>query len=308
MTATYVGRVACVVALGMATVESRAVQRFTEWSEPVNLGPVVNSEFNDSYPAVSRHGLSLYFASNRPGSQGVDLWVSRRTTATAPWGPPVNLGPNINTPFVEDAPAISRDGHWLFFDSNRSDGHGGLDLWVSWRAHTHDDFGWQPAVNLGAGINTSTLDAGPAPFENDDAGVPQLFFVSNRPGGLGGNDLYVSHLAAGGSYDSGTNLAELNSPQGEFRPTIRFDGLELLFGSNRPGSVPGSSLWVANRKTVHGTWSSPEPLGPVINSGRFENTPYLAPDGLALYFAAFRPDSVGGSDLYVTTRSRKRGR
>lgn len=69
-----------------------------------------------------------------------------------------------------------------------------------------------------------------------------------------------------------------------------------------------SSLWVANRATVPETWSSSGPLGPVINSGRFENTLYFAPDGLELYFAAIRPDSVGGSDLYVTTRSRKRER
>lgn len=287
------------------TVDSLAVQTFSDWSEPVNLGPLINSAFNDSYPAVSQQGLSLYFASNRPGSLSVDLWVSRRATLNEPWGPPVNLGPNINTEFVEDAPAISRDGHWLFFDSTRPDGLGGLDHWVSWRRHTHDDFGWLPAVNLGPGINTSALDAGPAPFENDDVGIPLLFFVSNRPGGLGANDVYVSQRASDGSYDAGTPVFEVNSPQGEFRPAIRFDGLEIIFGSNRPAPVPGFRMWASTRTTVYEPWSPPVPLGPQINSGAFENLPYLSPDGKALYFSAFRSDTRGGSDLYVSTRSRR---
>jgi hypothetical protein len=165
-----------------------------------------------------------------------------------------------------------------------------------------------PAVNLGAGINTSVLDAGPAPFENDDIGIPLLFFVSNRPGGLGANDIYVSEGEGDGPYSAGEAIVELNSPQGEFRPTIRFDGLEILFGSNRPGPAPGASLWVSNRQTVHEPWSPPVPLGAHINSGAFENVPYLSPDGMALYFSAFRPGGHGGADLYVSTRSRRTGK
>jgi hypothetical protein len=299
--------VAAAGAVTFLTAESLAVQKFSGWSEPVNLGPLVNSEFSDTYPAVSQKGLSLYFASNRPGSLGVDLWVARRASVDHPWEPPVNLGPNVNTSSVEDAPAISRDGHWLFFDSTRPDGHGALDLWVSWRAHTNDDFGWLPAVNLGAGINTNVLDAGPAPLENDDARMPLLFFVSNRAGGIGFNDIYVSRGDGDGPYTAGTPVTELNSPQGEFRPTIRYDGLEIVFGSNRPASVPGSALWTSHRTRVDEPWSPPVELGPPVNGGFFENSPYLSRDGRALYFSAVRPDRIGGFDLYVSTRSRNTG-
>jgi hypothetical protein len=295
-------------AAALLGTEPLAVQKLSDWSVPVNLGPLVNSASHDTYAVVSKKGLSLYFASNRPGSEGVDLWVSQRPSQDAGWGPPVNLGSHINTPFVEDAPALSRDEHWLFFDSTRPDGHGGLDHWASWRANPHDDFGWLPAVNLGAGINTPFLDAGPAPFANDDAGVPLLFFVSNRPGGLGANDIYFSQLLPDGVYDAGTRVPALNSPQGEFRPTVRFDGLEIVFGSNRPGPVPGSTLWASTRNEVDDVWSPPAPLGPHINSGAFENVPSLSPDGLSLYFNAVRPGGVGGADLHVSTRVRQTGK
>ena len=78
----------------------------------------------------------------------------------------------------EMVPAFSRDGHLMFFASNRLEGSfGGVDIWVSRREHTHDDFAWQPAENLGAGVNSSSLDAGPSYFENDEVGVPQLYFT-----------------------------------------------------------------------------------------------------------------------------------
>jgi hypothetical protein len=65
---------------------------------------------------------------------------------------------------------------------------------------------------------------------------------------------------------------------------------------------------MSSRTTVFEPWSSPVSLGTIINSGAFENTPYLSPDGRELYFSAFRADRLGGSDLYVSTRSRRTGR
>src|SRR5262245_9163152 len=75
-----------------------SAQRFSAWSAAVNLGPVVNSAGDEERPAISRDGLSLYFSSTRPGGfAGPDLYVSQRLSLEDPWGPPVNLGPNINT-------------------------------------------------------------------------------------------------------------------------------------------------------------------------------------------------------------------
>src|SRR5262245_63933062 len=79
-----------------------AQPKYSNWSQPVNLGPVINTAFNDQHPALSKDGLSLYITSNRSGGQGADdLWVSQRASVDDAWGPPQNLGPVINTTAVE---------------------------------------------------------------------------------------------------------------------------------------------------------------------------------------------------------------
>src|SRR5437773_1719234 len=63
------------------------------WGEPVNLGPLVNTSYNDLHPALSPDGLSLYITSDRPGGFGTNnIWVSRRASLNDPWDPPQNLG------------------------------------------------------------------------------------------------------------------------------------------------------------------------------------------------------------------------
>ena len=204
----------------------------------VNLGPNVNSASIDRAPAISKDGLSLYFGSTRPGGfGGEDIYVSQRETRDDEWGPPVNLGPTINTTANESVPAFSRDGHLMFFSSDRPGGSGGVDIWVSRREHTHDDFGWQPAENLGAGVNSTSTDAGPSYFENDEVGVPQLYFNSNRPGGPGTANIYVSEQVADGSFGPAVLVVELSGLGDTSRASIRHDGREIFFTSNRPGSM-----------------------------------------------------------------------
>src|SRR5688572_20969476 len=109
------------IVLLSAFTASSGAQKYSDWSEPINLGPIVNSASMDRAPAISKDGLSLYFASNRDGF-GEDIYVSQRETRDGEWGPAVNLGAIINTSFSEMVPAFSRDGHLLFFASNRPEG------------------------------------------------------------------------------------------------------------------------------------------------------------------------------------------
>jgi WD40-like Beta Propeller Repeat len=291
--------------LGLVVHEVAARAKFSDWSAPMNLGPIVNSTFNDIGPAISKDGLSLYLGSNRPGgSGGLDIWVSQRANVEDPWGPATNLGPIINTPSPENVPSFSRDGHWMFFNSDRPGGFGGTDMWVSWRAHTHDDFGWQPPVNLGPGVNTASGESVGSYFENAEAGAPLLFFSSNRPGmGAAPGGPYVSALTGDGSFGPATLVTELDSPVDDMRLAIRFDGREIFLASSRPGSLGGRDLWASVRETVFDTWSPPETLGAVVNSASNELTPYLS-DRRVLYFASDRPGGFGAVDLYVTTRDR----
>ena len=282
----------------------QAGSKFTDWSAPVNLGPAVNSSYVDYAPAVSKNGLSLYLSSSRPGFGGVDLYVSQRSSTAEPWGPPVNLGPIVNSSGDDTGPALSRDEHYLFFATNRPGGLGGTDIWVSRRENTHDDFAWETPTPI-TEINSNKNDAGPTFFENE-GGRPQLYFQSPRPGGAGAADIYRTEQQEDGSWSAPQRVPELSSPYQEQRPSIRFDGLEIVFASNRGNPSESVQLWVSTRESVTAAWSKATLLEN-INSGEADDTPALSGDGMTLYFASNRDGGEGLYDLWMSTRERKRG-
>lgn len=284
---------------------------FAGWSAPVNLGPPVNSDREELDSFISKDGRSLYFGSLRPGGfGGVDIWVARRMSVNEPWSAPQNLGPTINSSFNEGQPALSNDGHWLLFNSNRSGGLGGQDLLVARRHNKRDDFGWNEPVNLGDVVNSAGNDTGAQWFEDEDTGVITLFLASDRPGGLGGDDLYASTLQADETFGPPVLLEQLSSPFVDRNPTIRRDGLEFLLASDRPGTMGGLDLWSSTRLSPHAPWSLPTNAGAPINSEFFDSGPALSFDGMTLIFSsALRPGTVGAGgrfDLWMATRTRQR--
>jgi hypothetical protein len=216
----------------------------------------------------------------------------------------VNLGPSVNTPGFEDGPALSRDGHWLFFNSDRPGGFGGPDIWASWRPHRHDNFGWQTPINLGSGVNSPFRDVGATYFEDDETGTPKLFFGSDRPAGIGASDIYVSELTADGTFGPAMLVPELSSPVADQRPAIRHDGLEIFLFSGTFGS---EDLFVSTRPSVFDAWATPANLGAVINTAFRDIQPSVSADRKTLFFASTRPGGQGLGDIYVTTRSRLTG-
>jgi hypothetical protein len=294
-------------AIVLLAVLAFAAPKYSQWGAPVNLGAVVNSPVIDLGAAISKDGLSLYFSSDRLGGfGGQDIWVSQRASVNSPWAPPINLGHVINTANIESAPALSRDEHWMFFNSNRPGGFGANDIWVSYREHTKDDLGWHEPVNLGAAVNTPFNDQAAGYFENDDAGSPLLFFASDRPGGIGSFDIYVSQILRDGSLSPARLVAELSSPAIDLRASVRSDGLEVVLFSDRPGSLGGFDLWASTRETVFDSWSTPTNLGPLVNTVANEQNPYIAADRETLYFASNRAGGFGQLDLYVSTRIKQK--
>ena len=282
-----------------------AAPSFSEWSPPVNLGPTVNTGFIDAGPALSKDGLSLYFNSDRPGGfGGNDIWVSQRASREDAWGAPVNLGPTINTAANEDAPSFSRDGHTMYFNSDRVGSFGSRDIYISRRTNTRDDFGWKEPVNAGPGVNSAFIDSGPSYLANEEAGPPLLYFGSNRLAGL--FDIYVSAQALDGSWGPAALVPELSSPLNEQHPSVRFDGLELFVDSDRLGGFGLRDLWVSTRETTLDPWSAPVNLGATVNSTFIDQQPFIASDRETLFFASTRPGGLGNLDIYMTTRERTR--
>lgn len=319
--------VAGVSTLLVLSATPSAVPPYGPWSVPLNLGSTVNSSAAEFFPSISKDGLSLYFSAQscpaatacRPGFGGWDIYVTQRGELDEPWGNPQNVGPAVNTEYDEVSPDLSRDGHRLFFASNRPEGFGGNDIYIAHRHDKRDDFSWQRAENLGGGVNSTANDAGPAVFEDDITGAVMLYFDSNRPEGPGpytedvvhnGNDIYVSVLQGDGRFASGVLVTELSGPFIDRSPAIRRDGLEMFIHSDRPdGRVGLVDLWVATRDSVFEPWSAPVNLGPGINGPNQQAGAALSFDGTALYFQASRLShpGFGSYDLFVVTRSKVKG-
>jgi hypothetical protein len=282
--------------------------QFSDWSEPVNLGPAINTPSDDYHPAISNDGLTLYFTSNRPGgfSENEDIWVSQRASLHDPWGEPRNLGPNINSVGGSCCPNLTPDEHWLFFAGNRPASIGGVyNLWVSHRDNGQEDFGREPPINLGPRIHSGTVGDGecaPTFFNDQRTGMTTLYFC-RQYGGLGDFDIYVSMLRRDGVFGRPALAWELDSPQRDTRTAIRRDGLEMFITSGRPGGFGALDVWVSTRETTQDAWSTPVNVGPRINTAAAEGGPALSCDGTTMYFYSTRPGGFGGRDLYATTRT-----
>ena len=296
-----------------STAPERAVsalqaERFanSEWSGPVNLGGPVNSSANDMNASLSPDELSLYFVSLRAGGLGgADIWVSRRTSLDSPWEEPVDLGPNVNSSGLEASPTLSSDGHLLFFSSDRPGGQGSNDIYVVRRADKSDDLGWGPAVNLGPDVNTAGFEAGGVYLESAEEGAVNFYFVRG-PNSVA-LDIYTAPVNTDGeSGGPAVLVAELSIQDPaitDAHPSLRPDGREIYFHSNRAGSLGASDLWRSTRRSVHDAWSTPENVGAPLSSTANDFQPSLSHDGRTLIFGSVRAGGMGGSDIWMTTRA-----
>ena len=282
--------------------------KFSEWSTPVSLGPVVNSARGDQWPAISPNGLSLYFASNRTGGLGSqDIYVTHRVSPNDAWGEPKSLGPTINSDARDNSPVLSSDGHWLVFSSARVAGRcsdqTGNDIFISHRNDAEDDFAWEPPMNFGCELSGIGENAAMTFFEDEATGTTTLYMASSRPGGPGHFDIYSSTRQFNGTFGTPVLVTELSSPLFDVSQTVRRDGLEMiLVYSATTGPFTDGDLWVSTRDTTSQPWSQPVNLGPGINTDADESFPSLSCDGTELYFASTRAGGLGMDDLYVTTR------
>jgi len=216
------------------------------------------------------------------------------------WSTPTNVGPAVNTTSVEQAPFLSKDGLTLYFGRVTD---GGLDILVSQRASVDDP--WSTPQNLGPGFNTAAIENNPALSLDEHS----LYFNSNRPGSLGGNDLYVSRRHDKKDplgWDSSVNLGSVNSLVEDTSPTFFEDEatgiITMYFDSNRPGR--GDFDIYASMMLPDDSFSPPV-LVEELSSSFSDRGPAVRRDGLEMFLQSNRPESgsVGGIDLMVSTRA-----
>ena len=288
-----VGFVAAIV-LGGETAKADFVL-----GEPVNLGPPVNNSASDGGACISSDRLELYFSSDRPGSLGShDIWVAKRASVSGSWEPPMNPGLPLNNSGGRNFPTgLSSDDLELYFVSyNRSGGYGSYDIWVARRETRDHD--WEQPTNLGPTVNRSSYDDG-AWISHDGL---ELYFMSDRPGGIGSFDIWVSKRATKNDpWTEPINLgAIVNSAARDAYPCLSTNGLVLFLSGldmrapYRPGGFGGSDMWMTTRPTVSDPWDTPVNLGSIVNSSSHEESPRLSSDGSTLYFNSNRPGGYGG--------------
>ncbi len=285
---------------------------FSDWEAATVVGPPVSTTTGwEACPFISKNDLELFhrrWVRNASGEGwSWDIFVSLRETVDGDWGPPINLGPEINTSFHELCSFVTIDGHWLYFVSYRDDlgGLGMQDLYVARRKDKNDPTGWETPVNLGSPVNSPGVEHGMMVFEDEKTGDAVLYFTSNRSGNL---DIYQAPMIDKVTFGPVTPVAELNTPYNDLHAFVRRkDGLEVILASNRPddGAMGMFDLFVATRATTSDPWSTPVHLGPAVNSPRNEARPSISWDGTSLYFWTNRD---GTTDEYQATRTQMTGR
>jgi hypothetical protein len=270
-----------------------AAGTYGEWQEPTNLGPTVNSVYDDWYPVIPEDGSYMIFVSNRPGGLGApDLWISHKVGGE--WGAPENLGAEVNTGAGESAPYLAENDTVLYFASFGSGGYGGMDIWSCPLT------GGVPGVktNLGPEINTSGLECCPAVTSDGQT----LYFCSDRAGGFGQMDVWVSEKSGdtwGEPYNMGSvvNTAWTDCPR-----WLSDDGDTLVISSTCSGGYGQADLWYTTRSGDD--WQEPINFGAEINSSANEWGPGFYCNhgdvGGIIYFGSGREGGEGGWDLWMS--------
>jgi hypothetical protein len=233
---------------------------------------------------------------------GYGLWSPAMRVQATP-----GTDPAFNGPGLDGCPFISRDGKSFYMASNRPGGLGGIDIWVSTRAKAGDP--WPAPVNVGAPVNSPANDFCPTIARDGHL----FYFVSNRGGGCGGSDIYVTRLRNMSGFQQPMNLGcGVNSPADEASPfplPESGSGAVLYFSSTRPGgfapdapaaTVGDSDLYVSES---HGGMFGPADLVPGANSASEDGQPNVRRDGLELFFFSNRPGTLGLADIYAATRA-----
>jgi hypothetical protein len=250
-------------------------------------------------------------------STGVPLTegLAMRAPAEAAWSPATSIevalaggSERLNTPALEGCPFVSRDGKRFFMASNRPGGLGGIDIWMSTRTRTDEP--WGPPVNVGEPVNSAANDFCPTLARDGHT----FYFVSTRPGGCGGADIYVTRLRDDDGFDLPENLGcEVNSAGDEAGPFPIEEpgaGPVLYFSSTRAGGYSPEPAGVPTgdsdiyRSAWHGGAFRTPALVAGVNSAYDDGQPNVRRDALELFFYSTRPGGLGAADIYSASRDR----
>ncbi len=263
-----------------------------------NLGGEVNSNSADYSPVLSADQNTLFFTSRRPETTGSqkdadgnfmeDIYISTKTKTG--WSTALNIGTPVNSEWHEATVGLSPDGQTiLVYKDDNGDGN-------IYSTSLEGDV-WTTPIKLNDNINTKHWE--PSAFISADG--TKLYFTSDRPGGYGGRDLYVSNRTFDGDWEKATNMgASINTKYDEDAPFIHPDGVTLSFSSNGHNTMGGFDIFNSFLSSEE-KWSEPVNAGFPINTTDDDIFYVISPDGKTAYFSSFREGGYGEKDNYIAT-------
>lgn len=270
-----------------------------------NIGKTVNTKYPEYAPIISSDKSTLIFTSRRQGNTGgkdkdgkyfEDIYLTTKKTDES-WRTPSKIGANINTPSHEAGISLAPDGKELFI---YKDDNGDGNIYSSKYLNKQ----WQSPVKLNKFINTKYRETH-ACITGDGS---TLYFTSDRPGGIGGLDIWKSTKQKNGDWGKPENLGEpVNSQLDEESPFILADGKTLYFSSQGHESMGGFDIFISTLSS-DGFWSEPQNVGYPINTT--EDDVFYVPtqDENEAYYSSAKDGGLGDQDIYLITIRKERKR
>jgi len=246
--------------------------------DPIPMTSVINRFPLQYFPVLTADENSIIFTGRKGFTlhDDEDMYISRKDSI-GNWRKPESISMNINSQYNEGTCAISADGRTLIFTSCVGrDGFGSCDLFISYK--TGDE--WTMPVNLGRAINSRSWESQPSL----SADGRELYFISNRAGGVGKRDIWISNLGTDGKWSPAQNLgSEINTPDDEVSPFIHVDGQTLFFASRGYPGMGGFDIY-KSVKTASG-WMLPENIGYPINDHNDQVSLFISADGRHAFYS-----------------------
>ena len=272
-----------------------------------NLGPEVNSLYPEYSPVVSADETMLLFTSRRPKNDSdnvvdvdgrffEDVYISYNEDEKG-WSEAKNVGAPINTPEHEATISLSADGQILFiYKDDEEEG----SIYIT---HQEGDF-WTVPEKVGGNVNSPYWES----HASLSADGNTLYFVSNRPGGYGGRDIYRCKKLPTGQWSTAMNVGPtINTPYEEDAPFLHPDGKTVYFSSQGHKNMGGFDIFYSHPLDTgsNGGWTEPVNIGYPVNTTADDIFYVPTIDNKRGYFSSFGQDSYGDKDIYMLTLPEK---
>lgn len=237
--------------------------------------PAPINQFEQQYfPVLSADQQELFFIKRH---ESEEIYTSR-LQEDGSWGVPAPIDSSLTTKYNEGTCSVSADGRTMVYTScMRRDSYGSCDLYITY------NFGgrWTEPVNMGRPVNSSAWDSQPSL----SADGRTLYFVSNRKGGLGKRDIWVTELKANGKWSAPKNMGPaINTEEDDISPFIHVNNQTLYFSTNARPGFGRFDIYYTDLKT-DGTWGKPVNFGYPINTMNDELAMFITSDGASGYYS-----------------------